>query len=85
MGMNLEEACKYVFEGWGMRVDSYEIVGNVIKLKCKSSSGRDIYDGEVVIKNNGENFTYSDAYGSNTPYLFGKNVCQMMTDGKITY
>ena len=85
MGMTLEEACKYVFNGWASGVDSYELDGNVIKLKCKSRSGRSTYDGEVTIADGGKHFTYWDAYHSNTSYFFGSNVCQMMTDGKITH
>ena len=85
MGMDLREACEYVMNnGYGSRVVSYEIDGNKVLLKCRSSSGRDIYDGEVEIKDGGKNFTYWDAYKSNTPYFFGSNVCQMMTEGKIT-
>lgn len=84
MGMTIEEACKYVFENWGSGVDSYEVNGNIINLKCKSHSKRSIYDGEIVIKNGGKKFSYSCTYNSNTPYLFGDKVCQMMTDGKIS-
>lgn len=83
--MTIEEACEYVFNGWSTNVESYEIHGNIITLICKSNSGRSTYEGEVVIEDGGEHFRYSDPYGSNTPYLFGKNVCQMMTDGQITY
>lgn len=85
MGMSIEEACKYVFNGWAPGVVSYELEGNVIKLICKSNSGRTTYEGEVVIKNEGKNFTYACTYNSNTPYIFGSNVCQMMTEGKITH
>ena len=85
MGMTIEEACKYVFNGWATGVKNYSIDGNVITLECKSKSGRSTYEGNVVIKDNGKKFTYSDPYNSNTPYFFGSNVCQMMTEGKITH
>ena len=85
MSMTLEEACEYVFNGWAPRVESYEIKGNTVHLKCKSAKGREIYDGEVEIINGGERFTYWDAYKSNTSWIFGNNVCQMMTEGKITH
>lgn len=85
MGMTISEACEYVYDGWAPGVEGYSLNGNVITLTCKSRSGRSTYEGEVVIKSGGESFNYSDPYGSNIPYIFGKNVCQMMTDGKITY
>lgn len=84
MGMTIKEACDYVFDGWAPGVESYDLNGNVITLTCKSNSGRSTYEAEVVIKDNGEKFTYSSPYDSNTPYNFGDHVCQMMTDGKIT-
>ena len=82
--MSIDEACEYVFNGWAPGVISYELDGNTIHLVCKSNSGRSTYEGEVVIKDGGEHFSYGDPYGSNTPYIFGKNVCQMMTKGEIT-
>lgn len=85
MGMDIKEACDYVLNGWAPGVESYKLDGNKITLTCRSNSGRSTYLAEVVIKGNGDDYTYCDPYGSNTPWIFGKNVCQMMTDGKITY
>lgn len=85
MGMSIEEACEQVYSSYAGRVESYELYGDTIKLNCRSSRGRSTYEGEVTIYDNGQHFTYSDPYGSNTPYFFGSNVCQLMTDGQITY
>lgn len=84
MVMELSVACEKVKNGWVSGVSSYKIDGNKVALLCKSHSGRSTYEAEVIFNDDFTSFHYSDPYGSNTPFLFGKNVIQLVNEGKIT-